>query len=53
MDWAGSLREADPPGMVRTQLHKDERFKYRLLTGITRLTGVDLNHTNHGRVLKV
>jgi glycosyltransferase involved in cell wall biosynthesis len=53
MDWAASLRESDPPGLARRQLHKDERFKYRLLTGITRLTGVDLNHTNHGRVLEV
>jgi len=53
MDWAGSLREADPPGSVRTQRHRDERLKYRLLTGFARLTGVDLNHTNHGRVLRV
>jgi hypothetical protein len=53
MDWAASLREADPPGMVRRQRHKDERFKYRLLTALTHLTGVDLNHRNHGRVLKV
>jgi len=42
-----------PPGSVRRQRHRDERLKYRLLTGFTRLTGVDLNHTNHGRVLKV
>jgi hypothetical protein len=34
-------------------LHKDERWKYRLLTGVRRLTGVDLNHKNHGRVLRV
>lgn len=53
MDWAGALREADPPGMARTQRHKDERLKYRLLTGVKRLTGVDLNHRNHGRVLRV
>lgn len=53
MDWEDRLREEDPPGMVRTQRHKDERLKYRLLTGLTRLTGVDLNHTNHGKVLKV
>ena len=53
MSWADTLRESDPTGMARRQRHKDERFKYRLLTGITRLTGVDLNHTNHGRVLKV
>lgn len=53
MDWGDSLREQDPPGMVRTQRHKDERFKYRLLTGLKRMTGVDLNHKNHGRVLRV
>ncbi|HSG08980.1 MAG TPA: hypothetical protein VLA36_11530 [Longimicrobiales bacterium] len=53
MDWGEQLREHDPPGMVRTQRHKDERLKYRLLTGFKRLTGVDLNHRNHGRVLKV
>jgi glycosyltransferase involved in cell wall biosynthesis len=53
MEWGDRLREEDPPGMVRTQRHKDERFKYRLLTGIKRLTGVDLNHRNHGRVLDV
>ena len=53
MDWGDSLRESDPPGMRGTRTHKDERFKYRLLTAITRFTGIDLNHTNHGRVLKV
>jgi hypothetical protein len=53
IDWRGSLRMADPPGMVRTQRHMDERFKFRLLTALKRVTGIDLNHTNHGRVLKV
>lgn len=53
MDWAAALREADPPGMARRRLHKDERLRYRLLTRFKRLTGVDLNHRNHGRVLKV
>ncbi len=53
MDWADTLREEDPAGLVRTQRHKDERLKYRMLTGVRRLTGVDLNHTNHGKVLKV
>lgn len=52
MDWADLLREHDPPGMRRRR-HKDERFRYRMLTALTRLTGVDLNHTNHGRVLRV
>jgi len=53
MDWADALRSHDPPGLERTQRHKDERLKYRVLTGVRRLTGIDLNHTNHGRVLKV
>lgn len=53
MDWADALRETDPPGLDRTQRHKDERLKYRALTAFRRLTGIDLNHTNHGKVLKV
>lgn len=53
MDWGDRLRETDPPGMVRTQRHKDERLKYRVLTGFKRLTGIDLNHRNHGRLLRV
>lgn len=53
MDWHDRLREADPPGMVRTQRHKDERLKYRLLTGFKRRTDIDLNHRNHGPVLRV
>jgi hypothetical protein len=53
MDWSDSLREADPPGVARTLIHKDERLLYRALTGLSRLTGVDLNHRNHGKVLDV
>ncbi|MCG6955898.1 MAG: hypothetical protein LJF04_07895 [Gemmatimonadetes bacterium] len=53
MDWAGSLRREDEPGRIRTQRHKDERLKYRLLTAFKRATGIDLNHRNHGRVLRV
>jgi len=53
MDWADSLRLEDPPGTERRQRHKDERLKYRFLTGVARLTGLDLNHRNHGRVLRV
>jgi hypothetical protein len=52
MDWEDRLRLEDPPGMVRTQRHKDERLKYRLLTALTRATGIDLNHRNHGKVLR-
>jgi hypothetical protein len=53
MDWAESLRMQDPPGVRRIGRHKDERLKYRLLTGIERFTGLDLNHSNHGRILRV
>lgn len=53
MEWADTLRDTDPPGMERRQRHKDERFKYRFLTGVKRMTGMDLNHRNHGRVLNV
>jgi hypothetical protein len=52
MDWAHLLREADPPGTERRR-HRDERWPYRLLTGLSRLTGIDFNHKNHGRVLDV
>lgn len=52
MDWDDLLREVDPPGMMRPT-HKDERLKYRFLTALARLTGIDFNHTNHGRVLDV
>ena len=51
MDWADRLREVDPPGQVRTRVHKDERLRYRVLTWIERTTGVDLNHRNHGRLV--
>jgi hypothetical protein len=53
MDWGSLLREEDSPGQVRTQIHKDERLKYRFLSAISRWTGIDLNHTNHGKVLRV
>jgi hypothetical protein len=52
MDWQGLLRDTDLPGTVRS-LHRDERWLYRFLTRVSRLTGVDLNHKNHGRVLNV
>ncbi len=53
MDWRETLRETDPPGQGRRQIHRDERILYRFLTGLSRLTGIDLNHTNHGKVLNV
>ncbi|UCF19265.1 MAG: hypothetical protein JSU87_15265 [Gemmatimonadota bacterium] len=53
MDWKDKLREEDPPGTRRWQLHKDERRKYRLLSAIERWTGLDLNHKNYGRLIKV
>lgn len=53
MDWGHLLREVDPPGARRPWRHRDERLLYRALTWATRFTGVDFNHTNHGRVLDV
>jgi hypothetical protein len=53
MGWQGLLRDVDPPGLVRSRTHRDERRLYRALTAISRMTGVDLNHKNHGRVLDV
>jgi hypothetical protein len=53
MDWAEALRDADPVGFARPMVHKDERLLYRALSALSRVTGVDLNHKNHGRVLRV
>jgi len=53
MDWGHLLREVDDPGEARRRVHKDERPLYRILTSLSRLTGADLNHKNHGRVLDV
>jgi hypothetical protein len=53
MDWATSLRESDPPGLERPWIHKDERALYRVLSATSRLTGIDLNHKNYGRLLDV
>ena len=53
MDWSDRLREHDPADAGPRRRHRDERPLYRLLTAASRLTGLDLNHTNHGRVLDV
>jgi glycosyltransferase involved in cell wall biosynthesis len=53
MDWSDALRESDPPGAERMLVHKDERMLYRSLSAISRWTGIDLNHKNHGRVIRV
>lgn len=53
MDWRESLREHDAPGSGPRRRHRDERLVYRIVTAASRLTGVDFNHTNHGRVLDV
>lgn len=53
MDWRDRLRLADPPGAQRTTRHKDERLKYRLLSALEHWTGLDLNHKNYGRVIRV
>ena len=51
MDWGDKLRDTDPPNMQR-QRHKHERFKYRFLSKLEKLTGLDLNHKNYSRILK-
>jgi hypothetical protein len=53
MDWRHLLRDVDPPGRPRRRIHKDERRLYRALTTLSDLTGLDLNHKNHGRLLDV
>jgi len=53
MDWGHLLRDVDVPGQARRRVHRDERSLYRVLTSLSRLTGLDLNHRNHGRVLDV
>jgi len=53
MDWSDKLRLRDPPGLRRRSLHKDERPKYRMLSAIERWTGLDLNHKNYGRIIRV
>jgi hypothetical protein len=52
MDWQDLLYETDRPGTARRR-HRDELPLYRFLTGLGRLTGIDFNHRNHGRVLDV
>lgn len=52
MDWQHLLRDMDAPGTKRLR-HRDELPLYRFLTGVTRMTGIDLNHKNHRRVLDV
>jgi hypothetical protein len=53
MDWSDRLRDADPPGLRGRALHRDERLLYRVLTWASRVSGIDFNHTNHGRVIDV
>ncbi|UCC71973.1 MAG: hypothetical protein JSV86_16640 [Gemmatimonadota bacterium] len=53
LEWSDELRQVDPPGVKRTELHKDERPKYRVLSAIERWTGLDLNHKNYGKILRV
>lgn len=53
MNWRNQLRRTDPPGTRRTERHKDERLKYRFLSALERWTGLDLNHKNYGRLIRV
>lgn len=51
LNWADKLRETDPPGMVR-EPHKDEKFKYRFLTKLESITGLDFNHKNWRKIVR-
>ncbi len=53
MHWTDRLRLVDPPGLQRWDRQKDERPKYRILSAIERWTGLDLNHKNYGKRIKV
>jgi glycosyltransferase involved in cell wall biosynthesis len=53
MDWADKLRQKDAPGMTRRERHQDERPKCRILSAIERWSGLDLNHKNYGKVIRV
>ncbi len=53
MDWSDRLRLVDPPGTKRWDRQKDERLKYRILSALERWTGLDLNHKNYGKRIKV
>ena len=46
----GALTEASVAAMLGTV---DRQDVYRLLTALTRATGIDLNHSNHRRVIRV
>jgi len=52
MNWKDQLRETDPPGTVRKP-EKDETLKYRLLTRIETLTGLNLQHKTWRKLLKI
>lgn len=52
MDWKHKLRESDPPGMKR-EPHKDETLKYRVISGIEKMTGLSFKNKNWRKILKV
>lgn len=49
-NWKDKLRDEDPPGMVRVP-HKHEKFKYRILTQLENVTGLDFNHKNWRKIV--
>lgn len=51
LNWNDQLRDVDPPGMVRDP-HKHEKIKYRFLTKLERLTGLDFNHKNWRKIVR-
>jgi glycosyltransferase involved in cell wall biosynthesis len=53
-DWNDKLRNSNQPGMVQLRTpHKHERIKNRILTTIEQTTGLDFNHKNWKKRLKV
>jgi hypothetical protein len=53
MDWATGCASRIRPGLVAATATATSAPLYRLLTWASRVTGIDFNHTNHGRVLDV
>jgi hypothetical protein len=54
ISWKDKLRATNPPGFVSRQVpHKHEKLKNRILTNIEQVTGLDFNHKNWKKLLKV
>lgn len=54
LDWNDYLRHENPTGItIQRKKHKHERLKNRILTGVEQFTGLDFNHKNWQKLLKV